>query len=129
MLLLRHIPLNTMTALMMFAAMALLLALASGGTIDRMLVRLVIEFPLLMVLAAVFTLFINCIAAIGGAILGNSTIAAASIAAIISWTVAGGPNSFAGLGYHSLLQPALALAIAAPWLFGLNLITLISGRS
>jgi hypothetical protein len=57
MLLLRHIPLNTMTALMMFAAMALLLALASGGTIDRMLVRLVIEFPLLMVLAAVFTLF------------------------------------------------------------------------
>ncbi len=117
MLLIRHIPVNTIVTVMIFAAIALLLALADGGSTDRMLARFFIEFPLLMVMAAVVTLLVNCVAAIGGAFLGNSPIVAAAIAATISWMVAGGPGSFVGLGYDTLLQPAHAIAIAAPWLF------------
>lgn len=59
------------------------------------------------------------LAATIGSIIGGSPIVAALIAAIIAWTISGGDEqAFAGLGYNPLLQPAFALAIAAPWLLG-----------
>ncbi len=121
MLLFPQVVPNTGKSIVLFGGAAFLLALLAGGTIDRLLVRIVVEFPILLILAAIGTLVINLIAAAGGAIVGGSGLAAALLAAILGWAVSGGGStSFAGVGYHVLLQPAHAIALAAPWLLGAN---------
>lgn len=133
MLLLQHVPANSVAAILSFAAMAIVLALVSGGNVDAVLLRLVIQLPLLLLLGGIGVLLITGIAAVGGSIVAGSTVIAALIAALIAagvaWAVTGGPHAFAGLGYHSLLRPAYAIAMAAPWLTGSNLTGLFRGHS
>src|SRR5437868_7352619 len=115
--LVRQVPATTLAAIVIFAAAALLLAPMSGGNVDRLVLRLVIELPLLLVLAGIGLLVINLIAACGGALFGGSVLVAAVLAGAMAWAIAGGPPSFAGLGYHFALRPAYVIAIATPWLF------------
>jgi len=62
---------NTAKAAMLFAA-ACILACVAGGTVGRILVRLVVELPLLVLLGLVAALVINAVVAAGGTVLGRS---------------------------------------------------------
>jgi hypothetical protein len=104
------------TALLIFGAAALLLALG-GGNIDRIIVRIFIQFPLLMILAAISVFLINLAAALIGKVLLRQALVAALIAAFLGWAIAA-PPEFAGLGYHRMLRPAFAIALAWPWVAG-----------
>lgn len=105
-----------LTATRYFAVAAVLLALVSGGGTDRSILRFVVELPLLVLLGFVIAIIISAIAASGAALFGGSSTVAAVIAVLLGWLVSAGPNAFAGLGYHDLLQPAFALALGAAWL-------------
>lgn len=118
---------NTIFALTVFGVTALLLALLHG-TVDRIVVRLVIEFPLLMILAALAAFVINVIAGlVGKSVLGTPAIAAV-LAGLLGWAVAA-PPSFAGLGYHWMLQPAFAAALALSWVRGAVLTEIVTRSS
>ena len=130
--LLRDVRENSATGVILFAAAATLLALAlhfSGdNNSDRLIVRLIIELPILLIAAGVSLLLINMIAGCVASPFG-STLLAGSIAGVCAWLVAGGTPSFAGLGYHWLIRPAFALAAILPWVFGFTLTRLIQTRT
>ena len=126
--LVRQVPAVTWTALAIFAVAALFLAPTVGGNIDRLIICLVVEVPLLLIVAGIGLLIINLIAAYGGAAFGGSALVAAAIAALLAWAIAGGYPSFSGLGYHFALRPAYAIAIAVPWLSRANLAGLMRGH-
>lgn len=112
-----HVLPNTGKAILIFGCAAILLIPFTGDSLDRNLVRIIVELPLLLILAAVCGIVITLITSVTSAILGGSTIVAALVAGLIGWAIAGGGyKSFGGLGYHELLQPAYALALALPWL-------------
>ena len=107
---------NTIFAMAIFGVVALSLALLHG-TMDRVIVRVLIEFPLLMIVAAITAFVINIIAGfIGNYVLSTPAIAAV-LAGLLGWAVAA-PPTFAGLGYHWMLQPTFAAALALSWARG-----------
>jgi hypothetical protein len=112
----REIMSNTIFAMTIFGAVAVLLAFTHGN-VDRILVRLFLELPLLVIAAGIGAFLISLVAGlIGNNLLGTPAIAAL-IAGVLGWAVAA-PPSFAGLGYHWMLQPTFAAALALPWLTG-----------
>ncbi|MEI9931722.1 MAG: hypothetical protein WDM89_14580 [Rhizomicrobium sp.] len=115
-----------MTAIIIFALAALILAPISGGNVDRLILRVVVELPLLLIVAGIGLLAINLIATSAGALFKGSVLIAAATAAVIAWAIAGGTSPFAGLGYHSALRPAYAISVALPWLFRANLSNLMT---
>lgn len=125
--LLRVIMLNSASSLALFGVAALLLAFG-GASADRTVVRLVIELPLLLLIAATSMLAVNFVAALAVAAVKGRRLVGALIAALLAWEVAG-PPEFAGLGYHPLLRPAFAIAVAVPWLVGSSLLALLGRRS
>lgn len=97
------------------AALVLAFAVYPGGS--SVVLRILIEFPLLMLLSAILALLINGVAAVCGAVLGGAVWVTALVSMCLGWAVSGGGElSFAGLGYHWLLQPVFAISLVAPWL-------------
>lgn len=105
-------------AMALFSSAALLLAIARGVDGGEILVRMIVVFPLLIVVATIATAIIYAIAAGGAALAKQSPLVAASISGILGWIAAGGGyQSFGGLGaYSDLIQPAYAISLVAPWL-------------
>ena len=124
----REIVSHSATSLLIFGVAALLLAFGGPGNIDRLILRLIIELPLLMIAAAVATFLIHVIAGLIGNSVLRTTAIAAVLAALLGWSVAE-PPGFGELGYHWLLRPAFAMALAWPWLAGAGLQVLISRSS
>jgi hypothetical protein len=106
---------NWAASQLLFGAAAVLLAFAAG-TDGPIVLRLLIQFPLLMLLVAILLFLIHLVAAFVGMVMTKSLWAAALVAAVLGWVAAAPPHPFGGLGYHPLLQPALALASGLPWL-------------
>jgi hypothetical protein len=106
---------NLAASQLLFGAAAVLLAFGEGNA-DPVVLRLLIEFPLLMLLAAILLFLINLVAAFVGMVVTKSLWTAALVAAVLAWVAAAPPHQFGGLGYHPLLQPAFALASGLPWL-------------
>jgi hypothetical protein len=115
------------SSLALFGAVALLLAFG-GASVDRVVVRLIIEFPILLLVAAIMMFAINLVAAFVGIVVTRMQVVAALVAALLAWGLAG-PPEFAGLGYHWLLRPVFAIAIAIPWLINPNLLSLLGRKS
>jgi hypothetical protein len=103
------------SAILVFGIAAFILALVSGGNMDRQLVRIFIELPLLLVVALIGVFVINLAASAIATVAAGSHVVAAVVAAVLAWLIAA-PPSFAGLGFHSLLRPAYAVATAVAWL-------------
>ena len=112
----REVLSSTIFAMAIFGVIALILALLHGTT-DRIIVRVLIEFPLLMIVAAISALVINIIAGLIGNHALSTPAIAAVLAGLLGWAVAA-PPSFAGLGYHWMLQPTFAAALALSWMRG-----------
>jgi hypothetical protein len=107
---------NLAASLLLFGAAAVLLAFAAG-TDGPIVLRLLIQFPLLMLFAAIVLFLINLVAAFVGMVVTNSLWAAVLVAAVLGWVAVGSPpQQFGGLGYHPLLKPAFAGASGLPWL-------------
>jgi hypothetical protein len=115
----RNVITKALLATAFFAVAAVLLAITRGDPGGRVFVRLIIEVPLLLVLAA-FTAVIICAIATFAASLTRLPRTAPIAAAVLGWLAAGGGyQSFGGLGsYSDLIQPAFAIAMALPWLIG-----------
>ncbi len=107
---------NSAFSLALFGCAALLLAFGEGN-VDLVVIRLVIQLPLLLILAALMMLGINLAAAFIGALLNGSLLAATLVALLLAWALAA-PPGFLGLGYDALLRPAFAIALVVPWLAG-----------
>lgn len=111
---------NTILGTAGFGIAAALIAIAthgaSGTNADRLVLTLMIQLPMLVVVAGAFLFAVN---AIGGWVnrLTGMPVVAATVAGLLAWMIAEGPSSFAGLGFHDLLRGAYALAAAVPWLW------------
>lgn len=114
-----------------FGMAATILAIAAHDSainnLDRLVVRFIIELPLLIIAAGIGLLLINVVAGRVGALL-NSVVLSGLFAGMSAWIIAAGPSSFAGLGFHSLLQPGYAIAAAVPWVARMGLRDLLLRR-
>jgi hypothetical protein len=115
----RAVMSDSVLSLMLFGVCALLLAFAGGGNIDRAIVRLIIELPLLLLVAAIFIFPVNLVGWLIGPVATGSRLVGALVAVLLAWLIAG-PPEFAGLGYHTLLRPAFAVAVLVPWVLRSN---------
>ncbi len=87
------------------------------GVDQNVVLRILVELPLLLLLSSILALVINGLAAACGMVLGGRALVAGIACIVLGWAVSGGgKSSFAGLGYHPLLQPAFALSLGLPWL-------------
>jgi hypothetical protein len=77
-------------AMALFGSAALLLAIARGVDGGEILVRMIVVFPLLIVVATITTAIIYAVAAGGAALANQSPLVAASISGILGWIAAGG---------------------------------------
>ena len=107
---------KALLAMALFSGAALVLVFLQKDPAD--LVSSFVTFPLLIAVASVVTIIAYAIAAVAARFAGRSSLAAAGISAALGWLFAsGGYQSFGGLGaYSDLIQPAYAVALAAPWL-------------
>ncbi len=115
-----QVPNRTAFAMMLLGVMAYLLALANGDAGTRLAVLAAIELPVFLLVATVASVAINAVAALGGGLLGGSTLVAAIIAGGLGWSVALAGMAAGDIDFGPQLQPAHAIALATAWLLGGN---------
>src|SRR4051794_20921293 len=85
--LMSQVPNRTVLAMLLLAGVAYLLALTGGDAGPRLVEHLVIELPVFLLIATLASVLVNTAAAVGGGLIGGSTLVAAIVAGSLAWSL------------------------------------------